>query len=126
MDEYIYPALFRANADGSYTVTYPDLPGCVTEGKALPEALRLAQDALSQWLGFLADEKEPIPAATPRQQIHPSEGEFVNLIRATVRDGRAVRRTVSIPRWMDDQAAAAGLSLSRILQDALKERLRTS
>ena len=49
--------------------------------------------------------------------------EFVTLIRADIRDKRAVKRTVSIPKWMDDQVTESGLSLSRVLQDALKKRL---
>lgn len=123
MAEYVYPAVFHANADGSYTITYPDLPGCITEGKSLDNALDMAQDALTQWLSYLTDAKEPVPAASPLQAVRPEEGEFVNLIRATVRDNRAVKRTVSIPKWMDDKVSEAGLSLSRVLQDALKERL---
>ena len=51
------------------------------------------------------------------------QGEFVNLVRAELKDNRAVRRTVSIPKWMYDAATGANLSLSRVLQDALKERL---
>lgn len=123
MAEYVYPAVFHANADGSYTITYPDLPGCITEGKSLDNALDMAQDALTQWLSYLTDAKEPVPAASPLQAVRPEEGEFVNLIRATVRDNRAVKRTVSIPKWMDDKVSEAGLSLSRVLQDALKDRL---
>jgi len=47
----------------------------------------------------------------------------VNFIRADIKDGRAIKRTVSIPKWMDDKAVQSGLSLSRVLQDALSERL---
>ncbi len=63
----------------------------------------MAQSALTQWVEFLT--------------------EFVSLIRADIKDGRAVKRTVSIPKWMDDKVIESGLSLSRVLQDALKERL---
>lgn len=56
-------------------------------------------------------------------EIETFQNEFVSLIRADVKDGRAVKRTVSIPKWMDDKVSEAGLSLSRVLQDALKERL---
>ena len=126
MAEYVYPAVFHANPDGSYTVVYPDLPGCITEGKSLDNALGMAQDALTQWLSYLTEAKEAIPAASPRQAVRPEADEFVNLIRATVRDDRAVKRTVSIPKWMDDKVSEAGLSLSRVLQDALKDRLSTN
>ncbi len=123
MAEYVYPALFHLNDDGSYTITYPDLPGCVSEGKSLENALYMAQDALRVWLGYLLDEKEALPASTAIQQVQAGPGEFVNLIRAVVQENRAVRRTVSIPKWMDDQVTAAGISLSKVLQEALKARL---
>jgi len=123
MAEYVYPALFHLNDDGSYTITYPDLPGCVSEGKSLENALYMAQDALRVWLGYLLDEKEALPASTAIQQVQAGPGEFVNLIRAVVQENRAVRRTVSIPKWMDDQVTAAGISLSKVLQEALKALL---
>lgn len=126
MAEYVYPALFHPNDDGSFTVTYPGLPGCISEGKNLGNAIYMAQRALSQWLEYQIETGSAISPATPMQQVHAEGSEFVNLIRADVKDGRAVKRTVSIPRWMDDQAAEKGLSLSRVLQDALRERLNTN
>ncbi len=123
MSEYVYPAVFHPNTDGTFTITYPDLPGCISEGKSLANALYMAQDALTQWVEYLVEEKQPVPAPSRPQAISVQGDEFVNLIRANVKDGRAVRRTVSLPKWMDDQVAAAGLSLSKVLQDALTERL---
>ena len=121
--EYVYPAIFHKNGDESYTVVYPDLPGCISEGKTLGNALYMAQSALKQWIGYLADKELEIPAASALEDIKTSSGELVNLICAEVKDARAVKRTVSIPKWMDDKVAQSGLSLSRVLQDALVERL---
>jgi len=121
--EYVYPAVFHRNKDESYTVTYPDLPGCISEGKTLGNAMYMAQSALVQWIGYLADKKQTIPNASPAEKIKPSKGDFLNLIRAEVKDAKAVKRTVSIPKWMDDQVSQSGLSLSRVLQDALREKL---
>lgn len=124
MNTFVYPALFHYNEnDGSYTITYPDLPGCVSEGKSLENALYMAQDALKQWLECTLEVGQEIPAASRVEDIAHEQGEFVNLIRAELKDDRAVRRTVSIPKWMYDAAASANLSLSRVLQDALRERL---
>jgi len=121
--EYVYPAIFHRNKDESYTITYPDLPGCISEGKTLGNAMYMAQSALTQWMGYLVDKKQKIPSASPAQKIKTSNGDFVNLICAEVRDAKAVKRTVSIPKWMDDKVIQSGLSLSRVLQDALGERL---
>ena len=123
MAEYTYPAVFHRNGDGTFTVSFPDLPGCITEGKTIGNAIYMAQSALTQWTAFLTDSKEPLPEASALGDILCDEGEFVNLVCATVRDGRAVKRTISLPKWMDDAAIENGLSLSRVLQDALKDRL---
>jgi predicted RNase H-like HicB family nuclease len=95
--EYVYPAIFHKNEDESYTVIYPDLPGCISEGKTLGNAMYMAQAALTQWIGYLTDKKQIIPKASSVQEVKTSAGDFVNLIRADVKDGRAVKRTVSIP-----------------------------
>lgn len=123
MASYIYPAVFHSNSDGSYTVLFPDLPGCITEGKDLESALRMAQEALHTWMEYTVEHKDPVPRPTKLQDVHVTDAEFVNLICAAVKDDRSVRRNVSIPKWMDEQASAEGLSLSRVLQDALRDRL---
>ena len=123
MKEYIYPAIFHKNNDGSFTVTFPDLPGCITEGKTMGNALRMAQAALTQWIDFLHDEKEAIPKASEYSAITPTEGEAVSLVQADTRDNRAVKRTVSLPKWMDDKLAEAGFSLSKLVQEAGKQKL---
>ena len=120
----VYPAIFAANDDGSYTITYPDLPGCISEGKNLAEAMRMAQSALNQWLGYLADKGEPLPKATHLKALQPGDNEVATLVCADSRTDRAVKRTVSLPSGLDKMAADAGLSLSRVLQDALQQRLQ--
>ena len=121
--EYVYPAIFHKNKDESYTVSFPDLPGCISEGKNLGNALFMAQSALKQWISYLADKEMEIPVASNIEKIKTSNNELVNLICTEVKDSKAVKRTVSIPKWMDDKVTQSGLSLSRVLQDALTERL---
>ena len=123
MAEYVYPALFHSNEDGSFTITYPDLPGCISEGKSLGNAMYMAQSALTQWIEYLTDKKQSIPLASNLESIKTTQDEFVNLIRVEIKENRAVKRTVGIPKWMDDKVIETGLSLSRVLQDALKEKL---
>ena len=121
--EYIYPAIFDPNDDGSFTIEYPGLPGCISEGKSLANVLYMTQNALAEWLEYLVDKKQKIPPSSDIKDIKVIGDQFVNLVRVEVKDGRAIRRTISIPKWMDDKAARAGLSLSRVLQDALREKL---
>ena len=121
--EYVYPAIFHHNKDdGSYTITYPDIPGCISEGKTLGNAMYMAEAALKEYIEYLADKKKDIPEASTLKDVKVGRGEFVNLIRAELKDGKAVKRTVSIPQWMDEKAIESGVSLSRVLQEALGER----
>ena len=69
MAEYVYPAIFHPNDDGSYTITYPDLPGCISEGKSLGNAIYMAQAALTQWIEYLTDKKQFIPSASDLKTI---------------------------------------------------------
>ena len=120
--EYVYPAVFHPNENGSYTITFPDLPGCVSEGKSLPNALYMAQAALFDWAEYMEEEGQALPSASPIGRVALEKGEFTNLIRAETKDTRAVRRNISIPRWMDDQVQKRGISLSRVVQDALSNQ----
>ena len=79
--KYVYPSVFRANDDGSYTITFPDLPGCISEGKSLPEAMEWAESALSECLQLMIDENEAIPQASSIKAIRTEDdAEFVTLI----------------------------------------------
>lgn len=65
--QYIYTALFKPIEDGSgYYAKVPDLPGCITTGKNLPDAINQITDAMSAWLVVAEDEGEPIAAPTQR------------------------------------------------------------
>ena len=98
MAEYDFPAIFHPNEDRTFTITYPDLPGCISEGKSLGNAMYMAQTALTQWIEYLTDKEMEIPAPSDLKVIETEPEEFVNLIRADTKDGRAVKRTVSIPK----------------------------
>jgi Uncharacterised protein family (UPF0150). len=64
MDRYIFPAIFESDGNGGYTVTFPDLPGCITEGDTLDEALYMAKDALELYIYNLEEDNEIIPDPT--------------------------------------------------------------
>ncbi len=128
MSKYVYPAVFHPNEDdGSYTVTFPDLAGCITEGKDLADAMYMAQDALEMWLWYTEDHKESIPA--PTMNLSVTDPEFVNLICADTteyrkkNDSRSVKKTLSIPAWLNAAALEKNINFSQVLQDALKECL---
>lgn len=125
----IYAALF-GHENGKVFVSFPDLPGCVTSGETMTEAYEMASDAANLWMtSTIEDLHNPAPEATPIEQIECPEGSRVMLIQIDTEDylkqteTKAVRRTVSIPAWMDKIAQNQGISLSKVLQEALKSQL---
>lgn len=125
---YVYPALFHPNEDGSITVTFPDLPGCVTEGKDIANALYMARDALALWIDTTDLVGDPVPPASSVSDMQTAAGEFASLVDADTsaykrqRQSKAVKRTISLPEWMDIRATEEKISLSRELQSALAAR----
>ncbi len=120
----VYPAIFHKE-DG-YWVEFPDLSGCVTEGDTIEEAMLMAQEALGLWLVSQMEMGNELPAPSAITDIHADDGivTYVSTdANAYRRDTRAVNKMLSIPAWLADEAESRNISLSDVLQDALKERL---
>lgn len=126
---YVYPAIFKRLEDGKYFIRVPDLPGCVTEGKDLLDALDMAKDAIAMWLCDAEDNNENIPPASNLFDIKHSPDEFVNLMVVdtleyrALNDNRAVKKTLTIPNWLNTRAEKAGINFSAVLKEALIEKL---
>jgi len=124
---YAYPAIFTPLDEGGYDVRIPDLPGCGTCGDDLADAIFMAEDALSMWLWDAENDHAQIPDAKAPSSVKTPK--FVSYIYADTdeyrrkHDARAVKKTLSIPSWLNDRAMQAGVNFSQVLQDALKERL---
>ena len=129
MSKYVYPAIFTPEENGMFSVDFPDLEGCYTCGEDLAEALYMAEDVLAFTLYDYEKEKKTIPNPSYRDAFELKEGEFVNLIACDTleyqkrNNNRAVKKTLSIPEWLNEAAIEAGLNFSQVLQNALKEQL---
>ncbi len=129
MDSYIFPAIFEPGERKGYTITFPDLPGCITEGDDLAEALYMAKDALELHLYGMEEDGDEIPAPTPPEAIVSPPGAFVAPVEAwltAIRDemqNRAIKKTLTIPKWLNDAAERRNINFSSMLQHALKEEL---
>lgn len=131
--QYIYTALFTPIEDGSgYYAKVPDLPGCITTGSSLSDAIEQITDAMSAWLVVAEDEGEPIVPPTPQAELVTEPGTICSLISADTidyrakTDTRAVRKNVSLPNWMVQLADKRGINCSQVLQDALRSLLDSS
>ncbi|NLX90875.1 MAG: HicB family protein [Firmicutes bacterium] len=127
----IYPACFYPCEEGGYTVTFPDLPGCVTEGDTLTEAVDMAIDAAAGWLLDEVENKRPIPKSSDIKSVVADEYEdgFVSLISvdldeyARKHSNKAVKKTLTIPAWLNTLAEKNNINFSQILQEGLKKHL---
>lgn len=80
MAKYVYPAIFSAEKEGGYSITFPDVDGCFTQGESIEDGLEMAMDALCLTMYGLEEDKKPIPPATNINDIKPAEDEFVTLV----------------------------------------------
>lgn len=125
--KYVYPAVFTPLENGQFDVSVPDLPGCRTCGDDLADAIFMAEDAVSMWLWDAENGNEVIPP--PQKTLRVEAPQFVNYVYADTdeyrrrHDSRAVKKTVSIPSWLNAQAEQAGVNFSQVLQTALKQQL---
>jgi predicted RNase H-like HicB family nuclease len=121
----VYPALFHPD-EGGYYVTFPDLKGCVTEGDDLAEAIEMASEALGLYLASEHDRGIASPAPSDITDVDAGDG-FASYVTTNVgrylKSGKAIKKTLTIPEWLNVEAERAGVNFSAILQEALKKQL---
>lgn len=129
MTKYIYPAIFKKEEVG-YSVYFPDLESCYTQGDTLEDALEMAEDVLSLVLYEYEKKQRIIPEPTPVKKIVTSDLEIVSLVMGDTLEYRkrynnkAVKKTLTIPEWLNEEASALGVNFSQVLQEALINILR--
>jgi len=121
--KYAYPAIFTKEDDG-YFVKFPDIHPCYTEGTTLEEAAIMAKDVLESRIevALMRGEALPVPS-----NVDELSGDKVMLIIGDVENmknmNRYVKKTLSIPYWLNAAAEKQHINFSGVLQEALKERL---
>ena len=129
MAKYVYPAIFTPEEEGGYSINFPDIDGCFTQGDDLTDGMTMANDVLCLTLYGLEQDGKPIPPASKVNEIPHAPNEFVTLIACDTiayrkfYDNKAVKKTLSIPSWLNDMAERNGINFSGVLQDALKAKL---
>lgn len=125
-----YPAIFTfCKEDNSYSVEFPDLPGCISGGYSLVEAIEMGTDAASGWVLGEIEEGNKIPKASDIKDIKPeSPDSFVNLIVLDMDSysekysEKSVRKNVTLPQWVNSLGERNNANFSHILQEALIEK----
>lgn len=129
MNKLFYPAIFHREGNG-FWVSFPDFPECFTEGDNMEMAYEMAVDALGLAITSRKAEKEEIPIASKPDEVIEKDGivvvvEFDMLEYNRKHNSKAVKKTLSIPEWLNEEAIKMGVNFSQVLQEALIIKLKT-
>ena len=128
MNKLFYPAVFHRAEEGGFWVSFPDFPECFTECDDMTRAYEMAVEAMGLALVSRKEEGEEIPSPTEIDKVDVEEGtlaiiEFDMLEYQKKHNSRAVKKTLSIPEWLNEEATAMGVNFSQVLQEALLSKL---
>jgi predicted RNase H-like HicB family nuclease len=129
MSRYVFPVILTPSEDGGYDAKFPDINSCYTQGDDLADALEMSKDVLALTLCQLEDKDAAIPTPSTNDSIHAANDQIVSLVSADTMDYRkqfdskAIKKTLSIPAWLNTLAEGRGVNFSATLQKALKDEL---
>ena len=131
MEKLFYPALFHKSEEGGFWISFPDFPECFTEGDDMKQAYEMTVEALGLALVNRKEEKEEIPDPSDLDKIQNEDGtivivEFDMLEYQRKHNSKAVKKTLSIPEWLNEEAVSMGVNFSQVLQEALMSTLNIS
>ena len=127
--KYVYPAIFTKE-DGGYSIRFPDIESCYTSAETLVEGMDMARDVLCFMLYDMEERTAAIPAPSDVSALRCAGNEFATLVSCDTLeyrkfyDRRAVKKTLSIPAWLNTMAENADINFSATLQAALKDALQ--
>ncbi|MGF7141902.1 putative RNase H-like HicB family nuclease [Anaerotaenia torta] len=130
MKKLFYPAVFQKEEDGRYFVFFPDIDGCNTGGDNINNAYEMAFDALGLVLTYMEDNKRPLPEPSQPEDIELEENQVIVVIQFDMleylkkHESKAVKKTLSIPSWLNEAAMKMNINFSQVLQDALREKIK--
>lgn len=128
MNRMFYPAIFHKAEEGGFWISFPDIPECMTQGEDLQQAYEMSVDALGLSITTMEENKEELPVPSSPDQIDAEDGMLV-VIEFDLAEYRrkhcskAVKKTLSIPEWLNEAAMRENINFSQILQEALMARL---
>ncbi|MDD6685141.1 MAG: type II toxin-antitoxin system HicB family antitoxin [Lachnospiraceae bacterium] len=129
MAKYAYPAVFTPESGGGYSVYFPDIEGCYSQGDNMADAIFMAEDALELMLYEYEENNKEIPKPSDLKKIKLNNGEIASYVSADtlkyrkIFNDKAVKKTLTIPEWMNEAAIKENVNFSQVLQDALRQRL---
>jgi antitoxin HicB len=122
--KYVFPAIFKKETEG-FSIHFPDLESCYTQGDNLEDGIEMAEDVLAFTLYRLERDNGVIPAPSDVKSFSVGSDELVTLIKCDTtvykkrNNNKAVKKTLTIPEWLNEEATAKGVNFSQVLQEAL-------
>ena len=129
MAKYVYPAIFTKEEDGKYSVSFPDIMNCYTGGDDMADALEMAEDVLCLMLYDMEKDGKAAPPPSDSKAVKVDNDSIVSLVRCDTEtyrrfyENKSVKKTLTIPMWLNERAERANINFSSILQEALKTHL---
>ena len=130
-EKLFYPAIFHIEEEGGFWVSFPDIPEALTGGENMNEAYKMAIDCLGLALSVKEDEKIELPVPSSPENIALEQGEFLVIVEfdriayKKKTNSRAVKKTLSIPEWLNEEAMKKGINFSQVLKEALINKLES-
>jgi len=125
---FVYPAVFHKE-DKTYWVEFPDLEGCQTYGGTLNETMACAQEALAGYLLTLLEENRELVPPSDVSAVSCDGDSFVTLVACDInqyQDTSAIKKTLTIPAWLNERAVSMGINFSQVLQEALMTKIQAN
>lgn len=122
---FVYPAVFHKEND-AYWVEFPDLPGCHSYGASVTETMACAQEALSGYILTLLEQGRAIAVPSDIATLSVEDG-FTSLVSCNInqyKETKAVKKTLTIPAWLNERAVSKGVNFSQVLQEALLSKVQ--
>jgi predicted RNase H-like HicB family nuclease len=128
MTAKVYPIVLTAEKEGVYSVHVPDF-NCDTQGNDLADAIYMAEDAISLMGVVMQDERKVVPEPSNINFVKAKKDDIKTLVTVDFdkyrkkTEKKVIKKTLTIPSWLNVKAEKAGINFSATLQEALKEKL---
>lgn len=129
MHHYFYPAIFHNDEKGGYWISFPDFPECMTQGETMEEAYEMAVEAMGLCIDDRLKNEESLPKVSAPVDYILQEGDFSCLIEFDLvqyrkkHNTKSVKKTLSIPEWLNEAAMEHDINFSQVLQEALMKKM---
>ena len=122
--KFIYPAIIHDDADG-FWAEFPDLEYTSSTGSTLTELITNAQEAMELYILGALEDGQSLPSASSVRNLPITENTYPTLVQTDIdlgKNSKSIKKTLTIPAWLNERALEKGINFSQLLQEALVEK----